>query len=170
MTMNPSRLVRRFPSFSSLRTAAVRHLAGSDWNSAWMAAASLCLAACAAMPPARMALAPGLEAAMPLPFEGLGAARSGRFTLQGQVVTFRRKADSLSLLDKLKLDRVSVEFDHPEARGRCDGRATGVTVGIVDTPVRPLTLNCRFAGRVAGELHLLEPKMAGAKGRRREPT
>lgn len=109
-----------------------------------------------------MALPHGLEAAKPLPFEGLGAGRSGRFALDGQVVTFRRMGDSLSLFDRLRLDRVSVEFEHPDARGRCDGRASAVTVGIVDTPARPLALNCHFSGPVAGELLLREPRLAGA--------
>jgi hypothetical protein len=51
---------------------------------------------------------------------------------------------------------------HPPAQGRCDGRASGVTAGIVDTPVQALQLGCRFTGRVAGELRLMEPRLAGA--------
>ncbi|MBL8330905.1 MAG: hypothetical protein JNJ71_18855 [Rubrivivax sp.] len=109
-----------------------------------------------------MMLPVGLEAARALPFEGLGAGRSGRFTLEGQTVTFQRKGDSLSVFDKLRLDRVSVGFRHPDAEGRCDGRATALTVGILDTPARPLALSCRFAGRVAGELQLTESRLAGA--------
>jgi hypothetical protein len=109
-----------------------------------------------------MALPAGLEAVMPLPFEGLGAGRSGRFTFDGQLVTFRRTGDSLSVFDRLRLDRVSVGFEHPEARGRCDGRATAVTVGIIDTPAWPLALSCRFTGPVSGALQLREPRRAGA--------
>jgi len=124
--------------------------------------ASLSLVACAALPPARMALPADLEAAAPLPFEGLGGGRSGRFTLEGQAVTFRRMGDALSVFDRLRLDRVSVEFERAGAQGRCDGRAVGVTVGIVDTPAQPLALNCRFTGPVAGELILEEPRLAGA--------
>lgn len=109
-----------------------------------------------------MLLPAGLEAARPVPFEGLGAGRSGRFRLDGQTVTFQRTSDSLSVFDTLRLDRVSVEFDHPDAKGRCDGRATALTVGILDTPARPLALNCRFVGRMAGELQLMEPRLPGA--------
>jgi hypothetical protein len=44
-----------------------------------------------------MVLPVGLETATPLRFEGLGAGRSGRFTLEGQAVTFRRTGDALSV-------------------------------------------------------------------------
>jgi hypothetical protein len=112
-----------------------------------------------------MALPAGLEAVRPLPFGGLGAGRSGRFTFDGQLVTFRRTGDSLPVFDRLRLDRVSVGFEHPEARGRCDGRATAVTVGIIDTPAWPLALSCRFTGPVSGALQLMEPRRAGAAAR-----
>jgi hypothetical protein len=124
--------------------------------------ASLCLAACAALTPARMVLPVDLEAATPLPFEGLGGGRSGRFTFEAQEVTFRRMGDALSVFDRLRLDRVSVEFERAGAKGRCDGRAAAVTAGIVDTPAQPLALNCRFTGTVPGELLLKEPRLAGA--------
>ena len=132
------------------------------WRSAAPLIASLCLVACTALPPARMALPAELEAATPLPFEGLGGGRSGRFMHEAQEVTFRRMGDALSVFDRLRLDRVSVEFERAGAKGRCDGRAASVTVGIVDTPAQPLALNCRFTGPVAGELLLKEPRLAGA--------
>ena len=109
-----------------------------------------------------MALPAELEAATPLPFEGLGGGRSGRFTHEAQEVTFRRMGDALSVFDRLRLDRVSVEFERAGAKGRCDGRAASVTVGIVDTPAQPLALNCRFTGPVPGEMLLKEPRLAGA--------
>lgn len=136
--------------------------ASSVWRSAGLVIAALCLAACAALPPARMAWPASLAAAQPLPFEGLGAGRSGRFTLDGKTVTFQRTGDSLSVFDSLRLDRVSVEFEHPDAKGRCDGRATALAVGILDTPAQPLALTCRFAGRVVGELRLMASRPAGA--------
>ena len=132
------------------------------WRSAGLLAAALCLAACAALPTARMRLPAGLEAAKPLPFEGLGAGRSGRFSLEGQAVTFQRSGDTLSVFDRLRLDRVSVAFEHPDAQGRCDGRATALTAGVLDAPARPLALSCRLTGRVAGELQLTEPRLAAA--------
>ncbi len=122
--------------------------------------ACLCLAACVSLPTARMALPAGLEAATPLPFEGMGAGRSGRFTHEGQEVVFRRMGDTLSVFDRLRLDRVSVEFERAGAKGRCDGRATAVTAGVVDTPAEPLSLHCRFTGTLPGELLLKEPKPA----------
>jgi hypothetical protein len=123
--------------------------------------ASLCLAACVALPTARMALPADLEAATPMPFEGLGAGRSGRFTHDGHGVMFRRMGDTLSVFDRLRLDRVSVEFERAGARGRCDGRAAAVSAGIVDTPAKPLVLDCRFTGPAAGELLLTAPRLAG---------
>jgi hypothetical protein len=136
--------------------------AGLAWRSAGLVAAGMALAACAALPSARMRLPAGLEAVTPRPFEGLGAGRHGRFTLDGQTVAFRRTGDASSVFDRLRLDRVSIEFDHPDAQGRCDGRATGFTGGLVDAPVRPLSLNCRFAGRVWGDLRLTESGLSGA--------
>lgn len=109
-----------------------------------------------------MQLPAALEAAKPVPLEGMGAGRSGRFTLEGQTITFQRIGDSASVFDTLRLDRVSVAFEHPDAKGRCDGRATGLTAGMLDTPARPLALSCRFAGRVSGELRLTETRLAGA--------
>ena len=135
------------------------------WRSVVPLIASLCLVAYAALPPTRMALPADLETARPLPLEGLGAGRSGRFVLEGQAVTFRRMGDVLSVFDSLRLDRVSVEFEHAGAKGRCDGRAAAAKVGIVDTPVQPLALNCRFTGPVPGELLLKEPRLADAGAR-----
>ena len=162
MSTNPTCLPCRFPSRGHRRAALVPMAWRPVWRAAWWVAVSLGLAACAGLPTARMALPASLEAAAPKPFEGLGAGRSGRFTLDGQPVSFRRTGDALSVFDRLRLDRVSVEFEHPEAQGRCDGRATAVTAGIVDTPVQALQLGCRFTGRVAGELRLMEPRLAGA--------
>jgi hypothetical protein len=112
--------------------------------------------------PARMALPPSLEAKAALPFEGLKAGRSGRFTLEGEAVTFRRMGDALAVFERLRLDRVAVEFEHAVGRGRCDGRGASVSLGIIDTPAQPLTLSCRFSGPLAGELMLREPRLAGA--------
>jgi hypothetical protein len=128
--------------------------------SAWVAAL---LAAGCALPlqSARMALPPALESAAPLPFEGLGGGRQGRFTFEGEAVAYKRMGDALSVFDRLKLDRVAVEFERGAAmQGRCDGRATGIVVGIVDAAVRPLTLTCRFGGALPGELRLAESRLA----------
>jgi hypothetical protein len=135
---------------------------GRVWRLAVPWVASLSLVACAVVPSARMVLPADLEVATALPFEGVGGGRSGRFTLEGQEVTFRRMGDVLSVFDRLRLDRVSVEFERAGNKGRCDGRAATVTAGVVDTPTQPLVLNCRFTGPVAGELLLKEPRLAGA--------
>jgi len=162
MSATPSSLACRFPSNTGRGAARFGPTVSSVRRSAGLVAAGLCLTACVTLPPARMLLPAGLDAAKPVPFEGLGAGRSGRFRLDGQTVTFQRTGDTLSVFDKLRLDRVSVEFEHPDAQGRCDGRATALSVGILDTPTRPLALSCRFAGRVAGELQLMESRRAGA--------
>lgn len=133
-------------------------------RSLFSALAAAVLAAACTLPTqtARMALQPGLEAATLLPFEGLGGSRSGRFTLAGERVSYRRMGDALSVFERLQLDRVAVEFTRGSAQGRCDGRRTGVTAGIIDTPLKPLELNCRFTGPQAGELLLREPRLAVA--------
>jgi hypothetical protein len=128
-----------------------------------LAAAALLASGCTLpLQSARMALPAGLEAATPLPFEGLLGGRNGRFSLEGAAVSFRRMGDALTVFERLRLDRVSVEFDSVAAQGRCDGRAAGVTAGVVDTPAQPLALNCRFGGALPGELALHEPRLSAA--------
>jgi hypothetical protein len=108
-----------------------------------------------------MAVPADLESATPLPFDGVGGGRSGRFTFEAQEVSFRRMGDTLSVFDRLRLDRVSVEFEREGNKGRCDGRAATVAAGNVDTPVQPMLLSCRFTGPVVGELTLKEQRLAG---------
>lgn len=137
---------------------------------ALLAATSLLIAGCSALPlaPARMALAAPLEAAPPLRFEGLSAGRQGRFSLDGQPVQFKRMGDALSLFDALRLDRVALQFIHdvegtPGAtKGRCDGRASTATAGVLDAAIQPLKLACSFSGGVDGELTLREQRLAAA--------
>jgi hypothetical protein len=162
MSATPASPACRFLPDTGRGAARFERAANGVWRSAGLAAAGLCLAACAALPPAGMRMPAGLQASKPVPFDGLGGGRSGRFTLDGQTVSFQRTGDSLSVFDALRLDRVSVDFEHPDARGRCDGRGTALTAGILDTPARPLALSCRFAGRVTGELRLTESRLAGA--------
>jgi hypothetical protein len=125
-------------------------------------ASAATLAAGCAIPiqPARMALPASLESAATEPFEGLKGGRSGRFTLDGEAVTFRRTGDRLSVFERLQFDHVAVEFERADVQGRCAGSATGLTAGIVDTPLKPLALSCRFGGALAGELSLREPRLA----------
>lgn len=126
-----------------------------------LASAAVLAAGCSLpLQSARMVLPAGLEAARPMPFEGLGTGRSGRFTLEGQTVTFRRMGDGLSVFDRLRLDLVSLEFERAASKGRCDGRAVGLTANIVDAPAKPLTLSCRFTGALPGELALHELRAA----------
>jgi len=162
MTTNRSLHSPSFLACTGCSAALARTAVDRVWRSAAPLIASLCLVACTALAPARMVLPADLEAATPLPFEGLGGGRSGRFMHEAQEVTFRRMGDALSVFDRLRLDRVSVEFERAGAKGRCDGRAASVTVGIVDTPAQPLALNCRFTGPVPGEMLLKEPRLSGA--------
>jgi hypothetical protein len=128
-----------------------------------LAGTALLAAGCAIpIQPARMALPPALESAPAARFEGLRGGRSGRFTLDGEAVTFRRMGDALSLFDRLRLDRVSVDFTRGARQGRCDGRAATGTAGIVQAPLQPLELTCRFTGSIEGELVLREPRLAAA--------
>jgi hypothetical protein len=145
-------------------TPACRPLGWPPLKAGLAALAGLVLTAGCALPiqSARMALQPSLQAAPALPFDGLGAGRSGRFTLDGREVSFRRMGDALSLFERLQLDRVSVAFERAGQQGRCDGRAVAITAGIVDTPAKPLELSCRFSGPLAGELVLRETRLAAA--------
>jgi hypothetical protein len=162
MTKSRSLHARSFLACTGRSAALARTAVDRVWRSAAPWVASLCLVACAALPSARMVLPADLETVTPLPFEGLGGGRSGRFTFEAQEVTFRRTGDALSVFDRLRLDRVSVEFERAGNQGRCDGRAAVVTAGIVDAPAQPLALHCRFTGPAAGELLLKEPRLAGA--------
>jgi hypothetical protein len=137
---------------------------------AWATAALLAAGCSLPLQSARMALPGALETAAPLPFEGLGGGRNGRFQLEGQGIVFRRMGDALAVFDRLRLDRVSVAFETegsranggPPAGGRCYGRAAGVTAGLVDSALSPLALSCRFTGVASGELELREQRLAGA--------
>lgn len=119
---------------------------------------------------ARMVLPPDLVSVAPVPFNGLGSGRSGRFSVKDQTVQFRRMGDALSVLDRLRLDRVSVQFDSVGApgsgekrtAGRCDGRAAVLTAESIVSPLQPMTLSCRFTGEASGELLLRELRVAGA--------
>jgi hypothetical protein len=150
------------PLCANLRPALLRPSRHRHWLAL---ATATCLATGCALPlqSARMALPAGLETAAPLPFEGLGGGRNGRFTFDGQSVTFKRMGDALSVFDRLQLNRVAVEFERGAAmQGRCEGRAAGLTAGIVDAAIRPLSLNCRFNGSLPGEMVLRELRLAGA--------
>lgn len=138
MTTNRSLHSCSFLACMGCSAALARTAIDRVWRTSAPLIASLCLVACTALPPARMALPAELEAATPLPFKSLGGGRSGRFTQDAQEITFRRLGDGLSVFDRLRLDRVSVEFERAGAKGRCDGRAAAFTVGIVDTPAQPL--------------------------------
>lgn len=137
---------------------------------AWVTAALLAVGCSLPLQSARMRLPGALEIAAPLPFEGMGGGRSGRLQLEGQGIVFRRMGDALSMFDRLRLDRVSVAFEFegstanggPPAGGRCDGRASGLTAGLVDSAASPLSVSCRFTGAASGELVLRELRLAGA--------
>jgi hypothetical protein len=116
--------------------------------------------------PARMQVPQTLASAAPVEFDGLSGGRQGRFTLGGQPVQFRRMGDTLSVLDALHFDRVAVQFEHAGTVGRCDGRGTTATAGVVSAPLEPLELRCRFTGATVGEVTLREPPLAGAGTRR----
>lgn len=111
---------------------------------------------------ASMALADTLVSETPARFEGLSGGRTGQFTLDGQAVRFQRMGDTLSLMDRLRTDRVSVQFEHAGHLGRCDGRGASATAGVVAAPLKPLELRCQFTGPAPGELVLREQPLAAA--------
>lgn len=131
---------------------------------------ALLATACTLPPaPARMALPAALADAPEVAFTGLGGGRRGGFDLDGAPVRFERSADTLSVAGALRADRGHVQVEHAGVSGRCDARGVAATPGVLDAPLAPLQLQCRFTGADAGTMMLRErPLAAGGTRRVRE--
>lgn len=118
-------------------------------------AAVLATAACAALPPARMALPEPLAAVAPEALQGVGGGREGRFeigALQGQFV---RSASRLSLFgDALAADRAALDYRTHDVTARCRARQVSAAAGVLVAAVRPFEWTCRYEGALPGELVL----------------
>jgi hypothetical protein len=113
---------------------------------------ALLLAACAALPPAQMALPEGLEAQVPLTVQGLGAAREGHFELAGDGGRFERSASRLALFDAaVQHERATVAHTMAGTAASCHGRQTSANAGVLSLPARPWELRCHFRGGLSGE-------------------
>lgn len=122
-------------------------------GAAWLAAALLA-AGCAVIAPASMRLPEPLAAASHDTLRGLDGRRSGEFSLAGASGRFERDATSLSLFGLVERNRATARYalrwaDGREVEGRCKGRETGVSIGIVGGRAQPFSLNCEWSGTVA---------------------
>lgn len=126
-----------------------------------LAAAAL-LSACAAIEPARMALPAALERSEPVGIAGLGAGRSGNWTIGAERGSFQRGRDRLELFQIVSFDRAPVRVTYEGAGGRslraaCVGRQTGASVGVVDLRPRPFTFDCEWSGAAAARMTVAAP-------------
>jgi hypothetical protein len=85
---------------------------------------------------------------------GLDGRRNGDFTIAGASGRFERDATSLSLFGLVERQRATARYtlrwaDGREVEGRCKGRETGVSLGIVGGRAQPFSLNCEWSGTVA---------------------
>lgn len=137
------------------------------------ALAALCtLAGCASLPAAQMALPPALAATAVLPVSGLGAGRSGQFSVGDDRGSFQRGRDALSIFDTLGFDRASTRYTLNLADGRsvqaaCVGRQTTVTLNTLTGQARPYTVSCQFNGASTAQLTVAAPsRIPGTRAER----
>lgn len=115
-------------------------------------AATVLLAACAAIRPARMVLPAGLaERSEIVEVRDLGLGERGRSEVLGQTLRFERSATRLAFFDELAVtDRANVRFSlEGGAAGRSDAhcgmRRRTAGVGVVEFVAKPLFFACDFA-------------------------
>lgn len=117
-------------------------------------AATLLAAGCAAIAPASMRLPEPLAVNAHDTLRGLDGRRSGEFNLPGSSGRFERDATSLSLFGLVERQRATARYslrwaDGREVEGRCKGRETGVSIGIVAGRAQPFSLSCEWSGTAA---------------------
>lgn len=193
MPFCPSRPGPHLPADESpLRPPGARHRGGAAAHRTWerltsvaggglrattmatgVMAATLLLGACAALPPARMALPEPIGSSTPETVQGLGAGRSGEWVLGAWRGRFERGHDRLTLLDALAFDRVSTRYDLSRPDGgvvqaACRGRQTTATVGIVNAAAHPFTVDCTWGGATTASMSLSAlPASVAARADRR---
>jgi hypothetical protein len=132
---------------------------------------TVALAGCASIRPAELALPEPLAGIAPTPLQGLGAGRSGSFTLGADSGRFQRERDRLSLFEVLSFDRAPTRYELRWADGRsvqaaCVGRQTTATLGVLSAQPQAFTLRCEWAGSAA-RLELTAPSPGpGARAER----
>lgn len=119
-----------------------------------LGAAALMAAGCATIAPASMRLPEPLRAGASDTLRGLDGRRNGDFTIAGASGRFERDATSLSLFGLVERQRASARYslrwaDGREVEGRCKGRETGVSIGIVAGRAQPFSLSCEWTGAAA---------------------
>lgn len=119
------------------------------------------LLGCAGIETARMALPAGLHGE-PVPVAGLGAGRSGSFSVGDERGSFQRGRDRLSLFDVVSFDRATTRYELTLADGAttqaaCLGKQTTLTVNVFTGQTRPFNLTCQWQGARSGQLTLAAP-------------
>lgn len=128
-------------------------------TSAWALLPALMLAGCASLKPAQMALPPALATLGAETVQGLGAGRSGSYTVGDESGSFQRGRDRLSLFGALDFDRASTRLQHRSADGRslqaaCVGRQSTLSVGVLTGQPGPYTVQCRWQGGLDAQMTL----------------
>ena len=114
-----------------------------------MAVTVAAVAACSALPPARMGLPETLAAAEPVVVRGLGFGRSGDWRIDELHGRFERGADRLRGFYLLQNDMAGAGYtlhagDGATSSARGRGRQTTLTWGVVAAPLRPWGVACRW--------------------------
>jgi len=135
--------------------------AGSFRSSFAALLAGAALLGCAGIEPAQMALPAGLSGE-PVPVAGLGAGRSGTFSVGNQRGSFQRGRDQLSLFELVSFDRAATRYDlalpdGSRTQAACVGRQTTVTVDALIGRPRPFTVQCEWRGARNARLTLSAP-------------
>jgi hypothetical protein len=125
------------------------------------ALAGISLLGCASIETAQMALPTGL-AGEPTPVAGLGAGRTGAFSVGDERGRFQRGRDALSLFEVVSFDRAATRYELTLADGAttqaaCVGRQTTVTVNVLTGQPKPYTVTCEWKGARNAQMTLAAP-------------
>jgi hypothetical protein len=139
---------------------------------ALLAAAVLALSACASLPAAEVALPAPLAAQTPELVEGIGAGRSGGFTVGATRGTFSRGRDRLELFEIVNWDSARTRYaltlaDGAGTQAACRATALEVTWRVLAANAKPFSFSCEWRGARSAQLTVNAPALAvGTKAER----
>jgi hypothetical protein len=119
------------------------------WRAAALAAAALVAAGCAGLPALEMALPSELAGVEPVKVRGIGGGRSGEWRIGDLQGRFDRGADRVDWFGLVQTDSVGAGYsvlggEAVPSGVRCRGRQATVTWRIVEVPVKPYGVECRW--------------------------